>query len=88
MALPKPWSKPVDRVDNAAYHHDLAYAIFPDTAHRNEADRAMINELNNIENPTVRERVERAVVKPLLATKSHFGLGLGNKKNDGGEMDR
>ena len=23
--LYKDWSKPVDRVDNAAYHHDLAY---------------------------------------------------------------
>jgi len=72
----KDWSKPVDRVDNAAYHHDLAYAKYSDTAHRNEADRVMVNELNNIENPTVRERVERAVVKPILATKAHFGLGV------------
>ena len=24
------WSKPVDRVDNAAYHHDLAYKYFND----------------------------------------------------------
>ena len=23
----KEWSKPVDRVDNAAYHHDLAYKL-------------------------------------------------------------
>ena len=71
----KEWSKPVDRVDNAAYHHDLAYAEHPDTASRNVADREMVNELNNIENPTVRERVERAIVIPILSTKAHFGLG-------------
>ena len=76
----KDWSKPVDRVDNAAYHHDLAYSKYSDTAHRNEADRAMIQELKNIENPTLREQAERAVVIPVLATKAHFGLGLKKKQ--------
>ena len=71
----KTWSKPVDRVDNAAYHHDLAYYKYSDTAHRNEADRIMVNELKNIENPTFRERAERAIVIPILATKAHFGMG-------------
>src|SRR6218665_2303029 len=78
----KPWSKPVDRVDNAAYHHDLAYAQYKDTANRNVADREMINELNNINNPSVRERIERAIVKPILSTKAHFGLGVSNKTDD------
>lgn len=76
---PKPWSKPVDRVDNAAYHHDLAYAQYSDTANRNVADREMINQLNRISNPTIKERFERAVVKPILATKAQFGLGLPDK---------
>src|ERR1043165_5905035 len=73
---PKDWSKPVNRVDSAAYIHDLAYDRYPDTATRNTADRAMINELNNISNPSVRERIERAVVKPILSAKSSLGLGL------------
>jgi len=78
----KDWSKPVDRVDNAAYHHDLAYAEYSDTTHRNDADRVMVNELNAIPNPTLRERAERALVIPIIATKAHFGLGLKkNKKN-------
>src|SRR6218665_2240430 len=34
-AAPKIFSKPVDRVDNAALRHDLAYAQYPDTASRN-----------------------------------------------------
>jgi len=37
----KPWSKPVDRVDNTAYHHDLDYAQHDYTANRNVADREM-----------------------------------------------
>jgi hypothetical protein len=73
---PKDWSKPVDRVDEAAYRHDLAYAKHTDTAGRNVADRVMIDELNNIANPSFRERVERSIVKPILSTKTHFGMGL------------
>jgi hypothetical protein len=78
----KDWSKPVDRVDNAAYHHDLAYAEHPDTANRNVADGVMVAELNNIKNPTLRERAERAVVIPIISSKAAFGLGLGGKKNN------
>jgi hypothetical protein len=73
---PKDWSMPVDRVDKAAYKHDLTYSRFSDTANRNLADVAMVDELNNIKNPTTRERIERAVVVPILKAKANFGLGL------------
>lgn len=73
---PKEFSKPVDRVDEAAYRHDLAYAQHADTAGRNVADKVMINDLNSIPNPSFRERVERSIVKPILTTKTHFGMGL------------
>jgi len=72
---PKPWSMPVNRVDEAAYHHDLAYDKHSDTANRNAADKKMIRKLNRISN-SVRERAERAIIKPILATKVKFGLGL------------
>ena len=32
---PKKWSKPINRVDKAAYHHDLCYLKNNDTATRN-----------------------------------------------------
>jgi len=44
---PKEWSKPINRVDRAAYHHDLANAKHRDTANRNIADRIMVNQLNS-----------------------------------------
>ncbi len=72
----KEWSKPVDRIDNAAYHHDLAYQHFPDTATRNIADRLMLDEMDAIKDPTMRERIERAIIKPIINAKQKFGLGV------------
>lgn len=76
---PKSDSRPVDRVDEAAYRHDMAYSAFPDVKTRNVADKVMVSELNEIPNPTLRERVERAAIKPILNTKANFGLGLPKK---------
>ncbi|XP_065673267.1 uncharacterized protein LOC136090495 [Hydra vulgaris] len=50
----KEWNKPIDRVDNASYHHDLTYKYFDDTANRNKADKIMIKEMDSIKNPTIR----------------------------------
>ena len=55
---PKEFSKPVDRVDEAAYYHDLAYNEYTDTENRNIADREMLKDLSEIENPTIREKIE------------------------------
>ena len=73
---PKEWSKPIDRVDETAYLHDLAYEQHTDTPSRNIADEIMVKELDSIENPTLRERAERAFIKPIIATKDKFGLGV------------
>ena len=50
---PKEWSIPINRVENAAYHHDLCYSKHDDTKTRNEVcDKTMLGELNEIVNPT------------------------------------
>ena len=36
----------------------------------------MIEELNNIQNPTFREQYERAIVIPILKIKKFLGLGI------------
>jgi len=72
---PKPDSIPVDRVDEAAYRHDVAYEAFRDTKSRNVADRVMVNELNEIPNPTLRERATRAVIKPILRVRVCHSYG-------------
>ena len=72
----KDWSKPVDRVDNAAYHHDLAYQHFPDTATWNIADRSMIQEMDAIKDPTLRERLDRGIIRPIINAKQKLGMGV------------
>jgi len=74
---PKAWSKPINRVDKAAYHHDICYVKSKDTKSRNEVcDKNILTELNGIYNPTLRERMERGVVSTIIGTKKRFGWGL------------
>ncbi|GBN36903.1 hypothetical protein AVEN_32697-1 [Araneus ventricosus] len=73
----KDWSKPINRVDEAAYHHDVCYLKNKDTKTRNEVcDTNMLKELDDIENPSIRERIERGAVKPIIKAKKRFGMGL------------
>ena len=60
---PKKWSKPINRVDKAAYHHDVCFLKNDDTATRNAVcDKNMLKELKGIYNPTLRERLDKSVV--------------------------
>ena len=73
---PKAWSIPINRVDNAAYHHDLCYSKYNDTTSRNEfCDKTMIDELNGILNRTLRERIDQSIVGKLIKAKVNLGLG-------------
>ena len=64
---PKEWSIPINRVDNAAYHHDLCYSKT-----RNEVcDKTMLGESSGIVNSTLRERI----VEKLIKANVNFGLG-------------
>jgi len=74
---PKAWSKHINRVDKAAYHHDICYVKNKDTKTHNEVcDENMLTELNGIYNPTLREGMERGVVSTIIGTKKRFAWGL------------
>jgi len=36
----------------------------------------MLEELDGIYNPTLRERIDRGTVRPIIGTKQRFGMGL------------
>lgn len=79
---PKSWSKPINRVDEAAYHHDICYLKNRDTKTRNEVcDKDMLTEMDGIYNPTLREKLDRALVSKIIDTKMRFGMGLEKKKS-------
>jgi len=74
---PKARSKSINRVDKAAYHHDICYVKNKDTKTRNEkCDAEMLQERDGIYNPTLRERMGRGVVSKIIGTKKRFGMGL------------
>ena len=74
---PKEWSKPINRIDKAAYHHDICYLKNNYTATRNNVcDKNMLKEMKDIYNPTLRERMERGLVSTLIGTKKRFGWGV------------
>ena len=78
---PKEWSIPINRVDNAAYHHDFCYSKHDDTKTRNEVcDKTMLGELSGIVNPSLWKRIDKSIVEKLIKTKVNFGLGHPIKK--------
>ena len=77
---PKEWSKPVNRVDKAAYHHDVCYLKNDDTATRNAVcDRNMLKELKGIYNISLWERLDMSIVSKFIGTKVKFGMGVKKK---------
>ena len=52
-----------------------------DTKTRNEVcDKTMLGELNEIMNPTSRERIDKSIVEKLIKAKVNFGLCIPIKK--------
>ena len=79
---PKEWSLPINRVDNAAYHHDLCYSKHDDTMTMNDVcDKTMLGDFSEIVNPSLRERIDKSIVGKLIKAKVNFGLSAPIKKN-------
>ena len=77
---PYEWSKPINRVDNTSLHHDKCYRDNPSLKGKHKCDEIMLEELDMIENPTPREVVERAIVKPIIKLKKWVGVGVKQKQ--------
>lgn len=68
---PKAWSKPKNRLDNLAYHHDLAYQNIGQSKHPShrkkkmvwDADQKMIDGINKFKNKTMAERFAKVVLQ-------------------------
>ena len=72
----------INIVDNAAYHHDLCYSKHDDTKTRNEVcDKTMLDELSDIVNQTLRERIDKSIDGKFIRAKVNFWLGHSIKKN-------
>jgi len=48
----------------------------------------MLEELDGIYNPTLRERIDRGIVRPIIGTKKRFGMGLKKDKRSKDEHSK
>jgi hypothetical protein len=84
---PKPGEEPIDRDDEIAYLHDLAYrdadngSAQENLKRKQEADRIMLQQLDAITDPTIRERLDRLIIKAAIGTKLKLGVGLSEESN-------
>ena len=69
---PKRGEHPTTRVDKACYKHDLAYDN-QNIRDRQKADIDLIHDLNSINDPTVKERVSRVLIKGAMKGKIATG---------------
>ncbi|ESO94421.1 hypothetical protein LOTGIDRAFT_175419 [Lottia gigantea] len=77
---PKPGEEPVNKVDAAALKHDILYRN-KDITFRHQADKQMIDELENIPNPTFKEKLQRSLIIRLLKAKLKLGKIILRKDN-------
>ena len=74
---PKPGEEPINSVDTACYKHDIAYHDSGDDLDKKHiADKILLQQLNAITNPTIRERLDRLLIKGAINTKLLFGAGF------------
>lgn len=76
-------SKPINRVDEAAMYHDIAYRdTKDDLKKKHEADKILIDRLNNFQSPTFRERLGGFLAKNALRAKVKLGLGVNGETEE------
>jgi hypothetical protein len=79
--MPKHGEEPINRVDKTCYNHDVAYKNAGDNlSNKHDADRIMLEQLNSIQNPSIRERIDRLIIKGLIGTKLKLGMSIETEK--------
>ena len=74
---PLPEFQPYNQIDRIAMHHDINYRKADEgIGTRKEADKIMLDELNSIKTEGIREKIDYAIVKPIIWMKHKLGLGI------------
>ncbi len=74
--------KPVNKLDEKAMYHDMAYSIFKDKKDRHVFDKKLQDEAMKImkESESVKEKLEAGLVGGIMAGKRKMGLGSDARK--------
>ena len=77
---PLPGQEPYNEVDAICLEHDTDYDEAKSKSHKHEADRKMLQSLNDLKPKSFRERVDKAVTRAVIGTKYKLGPGLTDAK--------
>jgi hypothetical protein len=72
------WSKPINALDNACYHHDISYSKYKDLNERLKADKMLLKKAQEVlDNPnsTLSEKHNASIVKIVMKGKTTLGIG-------------
>ena len=80
---PVPGQEPYNAVDAISMHHDICYRDHGTTKQdKHVCDDEMLRALDELDPKTIRERIDRKLVRTIIGTKRKLGLGI---VDDGGE---
>ena len=76
---PLPGYEPFNQIDEIAMKHDICYRDadnHKDNKTRSSCDKDMLNRLDKMKTRNFREKLDYALVKPIIWTKYKLGLGI------------
>jgi len=74
---PLPGFEPYNQIDKIAIHHDIKYRkAYEGIGTRHEADNVMLDELKALKTKGNWEKIDYAIVKPIIWLKHKRGLGF------------
>ena len=82
---PKPWSKPINKVDEICLHHDKAYEVADQgIGTRHEADKQMLDELAALKSKDLNrnEWFAKKFTQGIIGLKYKLGLGQRHSEAD------
>ena len=75
--IPRPGQEPYNAIDAISMRHDICYRDHAtEKGGKHKCDDVMLTELNVLHPKTVRERIDKGIVKALIGTKRKLGLGI------------
>ena len=75
--IPRPGQEPYNAVDAISMRHDICYRDHAkEKGGKHKCDDVMLNELTTLHPKTVRERIDKGLVKTLIGAKRKLGLGI------------
>ena len=84
---PLPGYEPFNQIDEIAMKHDICYRDSDLMgATRKECDKKMLNNLDSIKTKGIREKIDYALVKPVIWIKHKLGLGLTDQQVRASEL--